>query len=146
MLLPIIIRTCIFFLVTGCFGCKETRYQLASATWQHVHRHYPTVKPTWFSEIEQEMHLLQGKEVKLRGRLVYEYDAAAIYPFNDPSDFKPVSLHVDKHELHAFLLENDKALVMITGTLDTMGYYDKREYSCLIKDIVQVDVSHIAIQ
>ena len=145
MLLSILIRTCIFFLVSGCFGCKETRYQLASATWQQTHLFDTAVQRTWFRDIEREMHVLHGKEIKLRGRLVYEYDAAAIYPFNDPSDFRPISLHVEKHDLHDFLLKNDKALITIIGTLDTMGYYDKRQYSCLIKDIVQVDVSHIAL-
>lgn len=146
MLLPIIIRTCVFFLIAGCFGCKETRYQPVSVTWQDKQLSCSTVQPSWFSEIEQEIHLLQGREVKLRGRLVYEYDAAAIHPFNDPSDFRPISLQVDKPALHNFLLENDEALVMITGTLDTIDYFDKRQYSCSIKDIMQVDVSHIIIQ
>ncbi|WP_133640925.1 hypothetical protein [Sphingobacterium paludis] len=100
------------------------------------------MQSTWFGNIEQKMPSLHGNEVKLQGRLVYEYDDVAIYPFNDPSDFKPVSLQVDEDELHDFLVEHDDALVTITGTLDTTAYYDERQYSGSIKDIVHVEVSH----
>lgn len=138
------IRYCLFLLFITLLGCKDRRYRLVSDHWRSMQAPQTEAETARFDEVNREKRTLHGKEVKVRGKLVYEYDDAAIYPFNDCSDFKPIWLHIDQDEvdLHTFLLKNDEALVTIVGVLDTIQWFDERQYGGALKDIVHVDVTH----
>lgn len=139
------IRLSIFCALIGVFGCAEEGYRQADESWVDELAMQPDLAHTFLSQMQDEEQTLHGKEVKLRGKLVYEYDDAAIYPFGDCADFKPIWIHVDQDEvdLHSFLLKNDDALVTVIGMVDTIEYFDRRQYGGAIKDIVRVDVSHV---
>lgn len=139
------IRISIFFVIATLFACSGERYKLASDSWADGQAVSRDLAQTFVGQMQDAEGTLHGKAVKLRGKLVYEYDDAAIYPFGDCTGFKPIWIHVDQDDadLHSFLLKNDDALVTVIGMVDTLEYFDRRQYGGAIKDIVRVDVSHV---
>ncbi|WP_437917849.1 hypothetical protein [Sphingobacterium sp. LRF_L2] len=134
-------------LVALLTSCKDTRYQKVEKYWAQdsVAMRDSAKDQSYFDEVHSEKARLHGKEVRVRGRLVYEYDDSAIYPFNDESEFKPIWIHIenDDQDLHSFLLSNDQGLVTVVGVLDTLAYYDKRQYGSALKDVTLVSVTHV---
>lgn len=139
------IKICMLLFIVGCFACSDERYKVVDIRWTDDGLRPSNILQAHLHEVDSKKGDLHGKEIQLRGKLVYEYDDAAIYPLNDCSDLKPVWIHLDQDEidLHQFLLENDHALVTIVGVLDTTDLFDQGQYSSAIKDILSVDVTHV---
>ncbi|GHE30387.1 hypothetical protein [Sphingobacterium griseoflavum] len=140
-------RFLILFMAASVFGCGNPRYEPVSNSWTDNEELQAELEHTLLADMQEVSKTLHGTEVKIRGKLVYEYDDAAIYPFDDCSDYKPIWIHVDhESDLHSFLLQNDDALVTIVGVVDTMAYFDRRQYGSAIKDIARVDVRYSLAQ
>ncbi|WDF70081.1 hypothetical protein PQ465_06800 [Sphingobacterium oryzagri] len=139
------IKICILLLVILCTACNYERYRAVDLQWTADSLYENGRLQAHLHEVETKKADLHGKEITLRGKLVYEYDDVAIYPIGDYSNFKPVWIHIEQDEtaLHDFLLENDRALVTVVGVLDTSDLFDDLQYSGAIKDILSVDVTHV---
>jgi len=130
-------------------GCND-RHHLVRDHWQKENISVPESYYTLFDEVNSINGNLHGKEVKIRGRLVYEYDETAIFPINEFSDFKPIRINLTSIDstLHFFLLKYDGALIELTGLLETISsYYDDNHYKYAVRDISYVDITkYIKVQ
>lgn len=127
----------IFFSVFFIVACDSGRYTWSKAKWQNGNTELTENNAPFFDEINRaKLKDLHGKEVQVRGRLVYHYDEAAIYPFNE-GDFKPVwiAINAENIELHQFLMEHAGGMVTAIGTIDTTELIDSYTYSSSISDI-----------
>jgi|GEM_PF-1642813 len=129
----VLIFLSVFFMVS----CDSGRYTWTRAKWQNSNANLIENNVPFFDEINKtKLKDLHGKEVQVRGRLVYHYDEAAIYPFNE-GDFKPVWIVITAEdiELHQFLMEHGGGMVTAIGTIDTTELIDSYIYSSSISDI-----------
>lgn len=134
----------LFVIIVGVFQCGCLVDNRATVLKLHSAEISMNKKQVYFDEVsEKSAEELHGKIVHVRGKLVYEYDEAAIYPFYHESGFKPVWIHVGDSDpkLHQFLKEHDGEMTTIVGVLDTASYVDKFVYSSLLRDIQSVSVN-----
>ncbi|MET0464646.1 MAG: hypothetical protein ABW007_15890 [Chitinophagaceae bacterium] len=92
------------------------------------------------SPIDKALH---GQVVRIHGRLMYNFDEAAIYPIFQESDVKPLWMSLDDMDsiLHCFLMEHDQSAVAVTGKLDTLTrMFDQYNYQFSIRDIHVIEV------
>jgi hypothetical protein len=138
----------ISFILLSVASCIDRRHQVINEEWFHPEfdKHEA---PTRFDEISNKKAAqLHHADVLISGRLVYEYDETAIYPFFDETGFSPVWIDVKSHEsaLHRFLLNNHGASVVIQGTLDTTQLIDKTRYSSAIVKLKYVSARSFYIE
>lgn len=130
----------ISLIVLSVTSCIDRHHQVVTAEWLHpdFDKHETPIN---FNETSNtQAAQLHHAEVLIRGRLVYEYDETAVYPFFEETDFSPIWIDVKSHEtaLHQFLLNNHGASVIIQGILDTAQLIDKTAYSSAIAKLKYV--------
>lgn len=128
--------------ITFLYSCANRQTEETLIKWQH-----PSVKgnkqqqePVAVNLFAKKKKLPVETEVYLKGRLVYNFDEAAIYPTKEGTEGDPVWLTVENNDLglHEFLLENAGATVAIQGTLSEYSHLDSLLYGASIKDITLV--------
>lgn len=124
-------------------GCNNGHHFIKDR-WQKENTSICDNRHTSFDEANRIQGSRHGKEVRITGRLVYEFDETAIFPIYEFSEFKPVWIDLMSVDstLHHFLLKHDGAFIKAVGKLDTIPmYYDSYFYQCAIKDISCVEIS-----
>lgn len=126
-------------------ACQEHRFDAQYDRWISQNKVDNQAEHVYFDEINTISGDQHGKQIKIRGRLTYEYDEAAVYPLTDYTGYKPIWIHIEASDLqlHQFLLQKDKALITLTGELDTAEGFDRFEYSAAIKNIQIAEITQI---
>lgn len=127
----------ICFVLLLMTACIDKRYQIITTEWLHPDLNERKAAINFDEINKKKVSQLHRKEVLIRGRLVYEYDETAVYPFFEETGFRPVWINLKSHELalHRFLLANHGTSVAIQGVLDTTQIIDKNSYSSALVEI-----------
>ena len=131
--LPILLLSSVFCL----YACGPDKYTWSKEKWICAKATMHKKDLPFFDEIHHhKLKELQGQLVQVRGKLIYHYDEAAIYPFNE-GDFRPVWINVNAENtaLHEFLLAHEGGMVTATGTIDTTNLMDRYIYSSALAEI-----------
>ncbi len=128
-----------YIMVFYLAGCMRTETAIwtkdAGGIYNSVGFFFTGVRP-----IDKRLH---GHFVRIHGRLMYNFDESAIYPFIGESDVKPLWMHLENMDssLHSFLLRHDRSIVAVTGRLDTLTrMFDWYSYQFVIRSIDTIEV------